>query len=280
MFATPIPRETLLHVVKSLPASPHILVQLGHLLLDPNSDMDEVIKLLRCDTALTARIIRISNSAFYSTGQRNASLEEALARVGFNEVYRLTGLAALAQLADPDLTAYGITGAQLRENSLLTALVAEALAAHTAIDPKHAYTAGLLRSIGKIALDGVMRAGSKPAVATLSPGDNLLDWETRAVGLHNGEAAATILAEWRFASHTIDGIRSHYRPLPSSPALASLLNLAAAAADRGGHGLPGETSYWDVTPEKLSAVGVSEEEVENATRLALIQFGPLRAALR
>src|SRR5689334_9369866 len=92
MIATPIPRETLLHVAKALPAAPRILAELGHLLLDPNSDLSEVTNLLRRDTALTARIIRISNSAFYNAGQPFASLEEALARVGFTEVYRLTGL--------------------------------------------------------------------------------------------------------------------------------------------------------------------------------------------
>ncbi len=279
MIATPIPRETLLHVVKSLPASPHILVQLGHLLLDPNSDMDEVIKLLRCDAALTARIIRISNSAFYAAAARNASLEEALARVGFNEVYRLTGLAALAQFADQDLSAYGITGAQLRENALLTALVAEALAAHTGIDPKHAYTAGLLRSIGKIALDRLMRSGAKSAAATLASGEGVLDWEVRTTGINNCDAAGVILGEWRFPAATISGIRDHYLPNSSSLPLASLLNLAAAAADRGGHGLPGETCYWDVSPEKLSASGADEEQIDAAMRLALIQFGPLRAAI-
>ena len=103
MIATPIPREMLLHVVKTLPAAPRIMARLGTLLLDPNSDMGEVTELLRRDTALTARIIRISNSVIYNTGQPYGSLDESLARVGYMEVYRLVGLAAVAQLGDPEL---------------------------------------------------------------------------------------------------------------------------------------------------------------------------------
>ena len=48
--------------------------------------------------------------------------------MGYNEVYRLTGLAAVAQVSDRDLASYGISGPRLRENSLLTALISETLA--------------------------------------------------------------------------------------------------------------------------------------------------------
>src|SRR4051812_42219647 len=119
MMATSFPRETLLHVVKTLPAAPQILARLGNLLLDANSELDDISSLLKRDAALTARVIRIANSAAYNTGRPYGSLEEALARVGFSEVYRLTGFAAAAQMSDQNLPLYGITGAQLRENSLL-----------------------------------------------------------------------------------------------------------------------------------------------------------------
>jgi HD-like signal output (HDOD) protein len=281
MMATPISRETLLHVVRQLPASPHILAQLGQLLIDPNSDMSEITALLKCDTALTARIIRISNSALYNTGQSYTSLEEALARVGYNEVYRLTGLAAVAQISDRDLACYEISGPQLRENSLLTALISEALAGFSEVDPRMAYTAGLLRSVGKIALDRLASdcgpAGRRDAAA--SSGGGLAAWESGLLGMNNGEAAATILAEWRFSAATVAGIREQYLLRPNPAPLANLLNLAAGAADRAGHALPGETLYWETSAEKYAGAGVKAEDVEEATRRALQVFGPLRAAV-
>jgi HD-like signal output (HDOD) protein len=193
MIATPVPRETLLHVAKSLPAAPRILAELGHLLLDPNTDMGEVTALLRRDTALTARIIRISNSAFYNTGQPYAALEDALARVGYMEVYRLTGLAAMSQSVDRPLSMYGVSGAQVRENSLLTALVAELLAPQVGLDGRLAYTAGLLRSLGKIVFDGLTRSGVIRG-AHYTGASPLAEWETGIAGTNNCEAAAVVLA--------------------------------------------------------------------------------------
>ena len=279
MIATPIPRETLLHVVKSLPAAPRIMSQLGHLLLDPNSDMGEITELLRRDTALTARIIRISNSAFYNTGQPYGTLDEALARVGYMEVYRLTGLAAVSQMSDQELPLYGITGAQLRENSLLTALVMEALADRVQIDPRLAYTAGLLRSVGKIALDRLTRSGSYNGSYKGREQGRLGDWETQFIGMSNCEAAAVILKEWRFPLSTVGGIRDHYLTASGASPLAQLLNLASGAAERGGHGLPGESDYWTNSLAACRDLPLDEEQVDDSLRQALQMFGPLRDAV-
>lgn len=279
MLATSFPRESLLHVVKTLPAAPQILARLGRMLLDLNADLSDVTALLRCDAALTARIMRIANSAMYNTGAPFASLEQALARVGFSEVYRLTGFAATAQLSDEKLPLYGLTGPQLRENSLLTALLMEALAADVGIDQRAAYTAGLLRSTGKIALNRLTRDPAYSGTYPVQGGSPLADWETDFTGLNNCEAAAFILNEWRFPPATINAIQQHYRPLGSSPALASLLNLAAGAAERAGHGLPGEAPYWELTPAKFAAAKITEADLEEATRTALQHFGPVRAAL-
>ena len=279
MIATPIPRETLLHVAKSLPAAPRILAQLGHLLLDANSDLSELTDLLKRDAALTARIIRISNSAFYNAGHPFASLDEALARVGFTEVYRLTGLAAVAHVADHQLARYKVSGIQMRENSLLTALVAEILADMAQLDSRAAYTAGLLRSVGKVALDKLTQNGFYEGFYKGKESGRLGDWETNFIGLSNCDAAAMILAEWRFPIKTIEGIRDHYNPAQSEP-LAQILNLAAGAAETGGHGFPGETDYWTAFAAAGSqAISISADDVAEALRRALEAFDAVRGAV-
>ena len=279
MIATPIPRETLLHVAKSLPAAPRILAQLGQLLLDPHSDMSELTDLLKRDAALTARIIRISNSAFYNAGHPFASLDEALARVGFTEVYRLTGLAAVAHVADHHLARYKVSGIQMRENSLLTALVAEILADMAQLDKRAAYTAGLLRSVGKVALDKLTQNGFYEGHYKGKESGNLGDWETNFIGLSNCEAAAMILGEWRFPIQTIEGIRDHYTVSQGEP-LAEILNLAAGAAEAGGHGFPGESEYWATfAASGNQTLSLTPEDVAEALRQALELFGPVKSAV-
>jgi len=279
MIALPERHEKLMTVATELPAGPRILALLGRRLLDLHSDLGAVADLIRCDPALTARIVRVANSVAFRAESPLASLEEALARVGFVEVYRLTGFIAVAQISESSLPFYGVTGAQFRENSLLTALLMEEIAMAAGMDSQGAYTAGLLRSIGKIALNRLAVQAGDPANYDEGGTGPLAKWEGQTIGLNNGEAAAEILREWRFPAQLIAAIADHYDPSATEPALAALLNLAAGAAERCGHGLPGEYYYWVRLPERLALLGLDESLFEEATHRALEKFGPIRAAV-
>ncbi len=272
-------REILLHVAKSLPAAPQILAKLGHLRLEPDADLGEATGILKVDAALTARILRIANSPAYTSGAPYASLEQALARVGFVEIYRIAGVAAVAQLATQGLKMYGVGGAGLRENSLLTALVMEEVATSTPIDPQEAYSAGLLRSTGKVALDGL----KKDVAAAYDPAadGDLVEWEERRAGVTNCEAAAFVLTEWRFPSSLVSAIGHHYRPelCPGDRVLTHLLSLAAGESDRLGFGLPGERPFLAATAERLEEAGIDRGRLEAGSAAAFRRFEVIRPTL-
>lgn len=279
MIASAVSTARLMHAVRRMPAAPQILSQLGELLNDPNVELEDVCRLLRRDAALTARVIRVSNSPIYNTGQPFASMEEALARVGFAEVYRLTGFAAVAQLGDHDLRFYGVSGAQFRENSLLTALVMEALAPRARLDARLTYTAGLLRSTGKVALDHLAKDPAYGGTYASRGSGPLGTWEDGFIGVSNCEAAAIILSEWRFPMEAVTAIREHYESGANVSRLTALLNLAAGAAERGGTRMPGESAYWVASPEKFSAAGVTGADLQAAFERAMALFNALRAAM-
>ncbi|HKB91714.1 MAG TPA: HDOD domain-containing protein, partial [Opitutaceae bacterium] len=157
-----------MQIGKTLPATPRILGKLQSLLADPNSGIDEICKLLKGDVALTARLIRASNSPYYGGGSSHSSLEDAVNCVGYSEVYRLVGLVVGSQLITKDMPCYRYTSVQVWDNALMTAVASEALARVSGCDPMSAYTAGLMKSIGKLVLDRV-------AVEVLAPKTSLFD---------------------------------------------------------------------------------------------------------
>lgn len=252
--------ERLLQLAQQLPASSRILLLLSNLMDSGDCSLEEIALLLRRDATLAARIIRISNGAVYGSDGGIASVEDAVGRVGFAEVYRLTGLAAAAQLVDEHLAFYGHTGGELRDNTLVTALAVEALARHARQDPRTAYAAALLRSIGKLVLDRFAKQSLSPAQHyTRSGKPRLIAWETGLLGCTNAEAAAIILESWHFPSAITEPIKQHYllEP-PDGPhaRLTFLLNLASGVACDLGYSLPGEANYWEITPEKVEAAGL------------------------
>jgi HD-like signal output (HDOD) protein len=278
MIVAPPRRESLLRAIRNFPAAPMILSRLGLLVRDLETPLDDIASLLKQDAALTARILRVANSVIYRLGEPSASLDEAVVRVGFTEIYRLAGFAAAAQIVDRRLALYGVSAAQFRENALLTALIMEELARRAGLDEATAYTVGLLRSIGKIALDRWVEPSAVERDYDSHGHGPLAEWETATVGMNNSEAADIIMKDWLFPETSIEAIRDHYQPTEMSP-MANLLNLAAGAAERSGHGWPGERYYWEHREGPFAVTGIGPDDVHDATRVALEKFGPVRAAV-
>lgn len=282
MLAVAPSREILLQIAQQLPASAQVLSQLGELLMDVNSGLDHVARLLRRDSALATRVIRISNSIVYGASGGVSTIEEAVNRVGYSEIYRLVGLASAAQLIEHHLSHYGIAGAQLRDNTLMTAFAAESLATRCGQDPRVCYTAGLLRSTGKLVLDRYAKRSGKPDTFPGFGIPSYVAWEKATVGLTNPEAAEAVLTAWRFPAEIVRPIRHHLdagaQP-DSAGVVGILLHVACAAAQDQGYGLPGEHTHWDVTPAALRLLGLQPAAVKEAAEEAAESYDSIKGSL-
>ena len=266
-------RVRLLSVGNDLPVAPRILAQVGRRMQEMETDLEDLADLLKLDAGITAAVLRVANTAAYNPHEAFLRLEEALARLGFAKVYRLMGIVALRQVSERDLPFYGITGAQFRQNALLTALVAELLSQTAGACPQGAYTLGLLRSIGKLALDrmthraGLLWEGPVDAAA-----------EKSLFGMESCEASAMLLEAWGFPAETVRGMRQVAEGEPAER-LAEVLQLAAGLAERAGCGLPGEDFQWALEPGKLEFLGLTGPAVEDVVKRASKQFLGVRGAI-
>jgi len=228
-------------VAEKLPSAPRVLAQLQEMLQDTSNGIEEVTVLMRRDPGLTARVIRIANGVVFGRGDGVVSLDEALARVGFNEVFHICGLASLVRLMNFELRFYGVSRPRLRENSLLSALLMEELAPGIGADRRACYTAGLLRSVGKVVLDATAQSDLR-GVRPLPLGDRpLLEWERAWFGPTNTEVAEHVMKAWRIPFEVHVPVRDHYLhemavdPLP----VAKLLHVVTQMVEERGLGLPG-----------------------------------------
>jgi len=279
MRASTLSPDRLLDYANQLPAAPQIMAKLNQMLHDPNADLEQIGTLLRRDTSLASRIIRVANSPAFR-GDGVSSIEDALQRVGFSEVYRLTGLASVNQLAEIPMSAYGLTATQVSENALMTALACESLARRSGADPRAAYTVGLFRSLGKLVL-GSAAAKVPGKDFPASQGYSLEAWEQHRFGITSAEAGAIVLKVWGFPDAVVAGVLEQYFSDPSAPnhPMAALVNLACAIAEEHELGLPGEDLAWAPSPMKLTCAKLLKQALAPAGEEAYEQFTVLRAGL-
>lgn len=275
-------RDQILDHARALPAAPRVMAELCELLQDINTDLDHIALVIRADPALAARVIRISNSVVYGGEWQVASIDEAVNRVGFEEVLRLVGTASVAGFVDRSLTVYGLEAEDLRSSLLMHALATEALARHTVIDPRSAYTAGLLRSIGMMVLDRAARGRlADNLVYDPQQFPTYVDWETARFGLGSPDVTRMVLDEWRFPDDVVTAIEEQLLRRPGSfeNPFACILNLAGSIVTEAGLALPGERDLWTITPEKLAGAGIDESHLQAATEDARAQYERQSAGL-
>lgn len=268
----------LIEVAQQLPTAPRLLAELGPMIQNYRTDAHEVVALLRRDPGLVARILRMANSAAYGRAEPAGSLEEAVVGIGFSEVHRLVGAVAALQLADAAMPLYGVEGVHVRQNALFVAVTMEELGEACGEDARSCYTVGLLRSIGKMALEALGR--DTPHLSPYAPNgaNDLETWELATWGITNCDAAEKILVHWRLPHETVLAIKHHYRPVGKHNPMIHLLALAAAAAEDRCYGLPGEENLVKVTAENFTRAGLEERTYRKACDRAQRTFQKLLAA--
>jgi HD-like signal output (HDOD) protein len=205
--------DELVRVLRFLPSAPRILPKLKGLLSDGNSSMVEVVSLIRLDPGIAARVLQIGNSAYYSQGLRCYTVDEAVNRVGYDQVYELVSNAVASQVLVRPLVAYGIEADELWRRSVACALGAELMAERVEISRDIAYTVGLLHGVGMVAIDewvyrqqlGMFFSGSDLPLETCEA-------ERATLGFHNAEAGAALLRLWEFPPVMSEPVRWQYLP--------------------------------------------------------------------
>ena len=270
--------------IEKFSPAPVILANAMRLIRDPQSDIASIAGLIGSDSALAADIIRCSNSVFYG-GSSSMSIGEAVQRLGMRETLRLLNLAVGRIVSGRDLDCYGIHGTDYWAESLFNGLFMEALARECGeTEPDEAYTVGLLRFIGRLAIN--------QAVENIHGGlfwdgnESISQWEIDNVGVVQAQAGAILLEKWRFPDPMVQAIAGQDAPatLPEHNWLADALFFTAAILPQGlGKPFsPDVGPIWPATPlgsDFMHQQGLTTDAVEALLQSTSERFEKIREDL-
>ena len=221
--------EDLVRDVRQLPAAPEVLPKLMRLLQDANSSMENVVNLIRIDPGTAARVLQISNSAFYSKGTRCLTFEESVNRVGYIKIYELVAFAVSSQLLLQPLQSYQMGTTELWQRSVSCAIGAEVLSLNTAADVEGAYTIGLLHAVGLVVVNTwAKEKGREFHLASAGLPLETTEAEKKSIGFTNANVAAALMKAWGFPTKIIEPIRWQYAPRFAGGNLKTACLLGAA----------------------------------------------------
>lgn len=210
--------------IKMLNVSPQILPRLQQLIGDANTNPDDILDLIRMDQAMTARIIKSSNTAYFSPGFRIANIEDAVTYLGYDEVYRIISLLSFARMMRSPLRHFGLQPGELWRRGLACALAMDGLSPLLETNKRNAYTLGLLHGVGMVFVDRQLAANKAPVVEN----EPIVEADVRLLGVNHAEVGSYVLRQWNFPDELNEPLRCQFEPLSclAYSKLACLLHTA------------------------------------------------------
>ena len=236
--------RSLLDQPHKLPTVPKVAQELIRSFSDEQVSFAQVAGQISADPVLSAKLLRLANSAYFHFPRTIGSIDDALRMLGFVMVRNLVlghGMAAaFRKTPGVDLPAFW-------RYNLYVACAARWLAAEAQAPSDAAFTVGLMHGIGQLHL----HAAAPQAVAPLDRQLDVLDagraeLERQTLGLHHGEVAAALARTWHFPEPIVEALRQVPSPRLDGEfsALAACVHVAAWRA-RG--------ELRGMSPEELEA---------------------------
>jgi HD-like signal output (HDOD) protein len=203
--------DTLVEEIADVRPLPPIAAQVLQIAEGENFSAHELAQAISSDPALTARVLKVANSAYYGFPRRITTVRDAVVLLGFRQI-RSVALAACAMRALP--SDENIDSHRFWEHAVTIGMLAERLARHEGRHQDTAFTAGVLHNIGRLALDQV-RPGLFALVCQRAArsGQSIHDVEREMLGFTDAELGGALALRWRFPADLALAIARHAEPL-------------------------------------------------------------------
>ncbi|MDI6801612.1 MAG: HDOD domain-containing protein [Thermodesulfovibrionales bacterium] len=188
----------------SLPSLSPVAMRLVEIASDDKASVCDIAGMIEMDPALTVRLLRVANSAFFRTIEPITTVEQAVMRIGLNHL-RVMALSLSLRDTFPMGKVGPMDYEKFWRSSLYQALLAKALAQHLhTCKPEEAFVAGLVLEIGLlIFFDLFIRGKDIEIILDLHSLDQLLSREKELFGVNHREIGEAALKHWQFPEEII-----------------------------------------------------------------------------
>jgi putative nucleotidyltransferase with HDIG domain len=260
--------QRVLGKIDKLPSLPFIVSTLNDLIRNPNTSASDIHKVIMKDQALSARVLKLVNSAFYGFSERISSISHAIVILGFNTVKNVALTASVLNMFGGSETKDGenFDRKAFWIHSLAVAGTAKLIASRVRLpSAEDIFVAGLMHDIGKLVLDQfvheqfveVLKVVKEKNIHIKEAENEVLD------GVNHCQVGAWLATRWKLPTALVQMIGFHHRPALDDQFLkpVSCVHLADILVRTLGIGNGGDNTVPQICPEAWEALGLSFDDL-------------------
>lgn len=261
--------DKILDKIKALPTLSIVVAKVIQIVSNPLTSASDLSKLITLDQALTAKVLRLANSAFYGFPFRIKNITQAVSILGFDTIRNLALTVSVYKVftgSDRDATEF--SHQEFWKHSVGVMIAANILAKKIKYKSvEGAFTAGLLHDIGKNFFDQYMHNEFMEAIKYAKEKRiSITEGEKHIIGIDHAEVGMMMAEKWNLPPELRAGIAHHHKPdeEKDEPVMAQIINVANILCKQQHIGFAGDDILEPISKEArllLNLDAAAEEEV-------------------
>lgn len=266
--------------LRDLPAFPSLMQRVMNLVVEEETDIEELAEAILLDQSITAKILKVVNSAFYGFHRQIDSVQDAIVILGLSEIRALVMAVSVLKIFPARITRFDRKA--FWAHSIAAGCGTESVcAAARGADPA-AFVAGLLHDIGKNIMAQHFRREWEQALDQIETmGSRDCDAEMNVFGVDHGEIGYWVVERWQLPTRITEAVRYHDCPqrATEAPELVAAVHIANALVRRNAIGYTPDRLAPQIEPAALERLGLSDSAIAECEDAIRKRYERLRGAL-
>jgi HD-like signal output (HDOD) protein/ActR/RegA family two-component response regulator len=225
--------RTLAGSVAGLPVRPEVYTRLTEAIADPHIEMGQIARIVSGDVALSAKVLHLTNSAFFGSKRKFVSIDQAVNFIGMRMLRKVVLAAEVFSAFSPKQSLGGLSLDQEQRHGLVCAGIARKIAPDPELG-EYAFLAGMLHDVGKLVLAARAPKLMRQLTRHRKPGQSVpARDEEELTGTTHGRLGAYLLGLWGIEHPVVEAVAYHHEPAivkSSTFDLPSIVHVADAVA--------------------------------------------------
>ncbi|HRX86876.1 MAG TPA: HDOD domain-containing protein [Phycisphaerae bacterium] len=259
--------KSALAAVGEIATLPEVTVKIIEVVEDPKGTARDLHEVIKKDPALSAKVLKVVNSAFYGLPGQVASVDRAIVLLGLSAVKNIAIAASISRLFNSAHKSDLFDARELWRHSVAVGVAAKKIsqAAGDLAGHEEMFLAGLIHDLGLLIerqafpdkLNEVVRA-------KLDTQENFLEIEQRIIGATHQDFGDALTTRWKFPRHLRAAVGFHHNPDDLAAELkriGMIVHCADVLCCQEGHGFSLTADDAEFTEELLNGVGITVEKL-------------------
>jgi putative nucleotidyltransferase with HDIG domain len=221
-------RERVKSIIQ-LPALPTLALEVVEMIDNPKTSAQQLGRLISADQALTAKVLKISNSPFYGFPKKISTVDFAIIVLGFDALKEIVISIALVSSLQKKADHYFDTKS-FWDHSISTGAIARRLARDIGYRVTgEVFVAGLLHDMGISVLNKYFMSDFHRIIDIVRDSElSFREAEESVIGVSHSEIGSWLAERWNLPDHLVESVMCHHEPAKAkiNPQLVSIIHCA------------------------------------------------------